>query len=616
MKKNVIKLLEKYDVPTIEKSLIQIFLDENNLKSNNKFLNDYLSSFEMIEQVDIDKIILKNNEPLTFEKFERYFELLFPSKDKKLGGIFYTPSYIAEFILDEVLKDNLDFKVLDPSCGAGIFNLVSLNKIKEKFPEKNYVEIIENNIYACDIEPISTNRTKIILILAALLHGENPEEIKFNVITRDSLQKDLKWEEEFPEVFENGGFDAVVGNPPYIRIQNLEDDYKKYLQSNWDSAKSGNIDIYYPFIELGLNLLNENGKLGFITPNSHFNTAAGKNLRKILKSNRSMYKIVNFDYVRVFKDVNVYSCVSIFTKKPNNEIKFRKMTKEVTSIDLAEEDYKIVHYDTLDSEKKWVFLSDEEIDKIETIENIGIKLKNLCEINCGIATLADKIYLLTDYKVTTDDGKTFNIEPGICKSIIKASTLHNEEEIAENDLKIIWVYDDEGHILPENTIATKYPNTYAYLKHVKPKLDARDKGKPNEVAWYAFGRTQAIESSFGKKLLTSTMNEKPNFIYCDDEDSTFISGYQVKTNKMDLEILKKILNSSVMEFYIELISKSYQGGWKSYAKSFIQNFGIPKLTNEELEFLKNENDKDRIDEFLEDIYFNRAIKTEIQAKLI
>lgn len=199
MKKNVIKLLAKYDVPTIEKSLVQIFLDENNLKSNNKFLNEYLSSFDMIDQEDIDKIILKNGEPLTFEKFERYFELLFHSKDKKLGGIFYTPAYIAEFIVDEVLTDNPDFKVLDPSCGAGIFNLVSLYKIKEKFPDKSYVDIIENNIYGCDIEPISTNRTKIILILAALLHGEDPEEINFNVITHDSLDKSLKWDAEYPE---------------------------------------------------------------------------------------------------------------------------------------------------------------------------------------------------------------------------------------------------------------------------------------------------------------------------------------------------------------------------------------------------------------------------------
>lgn len=603
MKKNVIKLLKKYDVPTIEKSLIQIFLDENNLKSNNIYLNEYLSSFEMISEEDINKIILKNGEKLTFEKLERYFELLFPPRDKKLGGIFYTPSYISEFIVDEVLTDNENFKILDPSCGAGIFNLVSLYKIKEKFPEKSYVNIIENNIYACDIEPISTNRTKIILILAALLHGENPSEINFNIITHDSLDKDFKWDNAFPEVFDNGGFDAVVGNPPYIRIQNLDDETKKYLQKNWLSAKNGNIDIYYPFIELGLNLLNENGKLGFITPNSHFNTAAGKNLRKILSSNKSMHKIVNFDYIRVFKDVNVYSCVTIFTKTKNNEIKFHKMTEEVTSIDLSEDDYKIVHYNTLDPEKNWVFLSNEEIEKINAIENIGTKLKDIGEINCGIATLADKIYLLTDYEVTVDD-KTFNIEPGICKSIIKASTLHNEEEIDENELKIIWVYDKEGNILPEDTIAQKYPNAYAYLLHMRPELDKRDKGKPNPIAWYAYGRTQGLESSFGKKLLTSTMNEKPNFIYCEEEESTFISGYQVKSKKIDLKILKKILNSSVMEFYIELMSKSYQGGWKSYAKTFIQNFGIPKLSPKDLEYIKNETDKEKLDKFLEDIYFN------------
>lgn len=604
MKKNVIKLLKKYDVSTIEKSLIQIFLDENKLKSNNIYLNEYLSSFEMIDEEDINKIILKNNEKLTFEKLERYFELLFPPRDKKLGGIFYTPSYIAEFIVDEVLTDNENFKILDPSCGAGIFNLVSLYKIKDKFPEKSYVNIIENNIYACDIEPISTNRTKIILILAALLHGENPSEINFNIITHDSLDKDFKWENTFPEVFDNGGFDAVVGNPPYIRIQNLDDETKKYLQKNWLSAKNGNIDIYYPFIELGLNLLNENGKLGFITPNSHFNTAAGKNLRKILSSNKSMHKIVNFDYIRVFKDVNVYSCVTIFTKTKNNEIKFRKMTEEVNSIDLSEDDYKIVHYNTLDPEKNWVFLSDEEIEKINAIENIGTKLKDIGEINCGIATLADKIYLLTDYEVTVDD-KTFNIEPGICKSIIKASTLHNEEEIDENELKIIWVYDKEGNILPEDTIAQKYPNAYAYLLHMKPELDKRDKGKPNPIAWYAYGRTQGLESSFGKKLLTSTMNEKPNFIYCEDEESTFISGYQVKSKKIDLEILKKILNSSIMEYYIELISKSYQGGWKSYAKTFIQNFGIPKLSPKDLDYIKNETDKEKLDNYLEEIYFNK-----------
>lgn len=160
----------------------------------------------------------------------------------------------------------------------------------------------------------------------------------------------------------------------------------------------------------------------------------------------------------------------------------------------------------------------------------------------------------------------------------------------------------------------KYPNAYNYLKVMKSKLKNRDKGKPNNYEWYAFGMNQSLKTSFGKKLLTSTMNLKPNFIYCAEEDSTFLNGYQVKTKKMDLRILQKILNSSIMEEYIEMTSKSYQGGWKSYAKSYIMNFSVPRFSDEEIDFLKTEDNQDKINEFLEDIYFNR--KKEVQSVLI
>ena len=606
MKKRVHKLLKKYDVNTIEKSLIQIFLNQHDLKSNNLFLNEYLSSFEMINEEDINNIILKDCESLSFESLEMYFELLFSSKDKKLGGIFYTPEYISNFIINEVIMDNPNIKILDPSCGAGIFCYVSVLHLNDKFPNKSIVDIIENNIYACDIDPVSTNRTKIILILTALLHGENPTNINFNIITKDSLRKELDWKQEFPEVFENGGFDAVVGNPPYIRIQNIPDESKKYLHENWHSMKTGNVDIYYAFIELGLNLLNKNGKLGFITPNSHFNTSSGKNLRKLLKKNKNIQKIINFDYIKVFKGVNVYSCISILTKKKNHNIRYCKITKELTELNLDENDYKIVNYNNLDDDNIWNFLTDYEIKRKYMIENAGSRLIDFCDINVGIATLSDYIYLLNDYTIEVD-GETFNIEPEICKPIIKASKIHNEEDIKNNTLKIIWPYTNEAKLIPENEMIKKYPHAYNYLKVMKSKLK-RDNSKPNHYGWYAFGMNQSLKTSFGKKLLTSTMNLKPNFIYCEDEDSTFLNGYQVKTKKMDLKVLQKILNSSIMEEYIEMTSKSYQGGWKSYAKSYIQNFAIPYLKKEEIEYLKNENDKEKIDEFLENIYFNRKKK--------
>ena len=613
MKKNILRLLKKYDVITIEKSLIQLFLNQHNLKSNNLFLNDYLSSFEMISEEDINNIILKNYEILSFETLEMYFELLFSSKDKKLGGIFYTPEYISNFIINEVINDNPDIKILDPSCGAGIFGYCSVLYLKNKFPNKSIVDIIENNIYACDIDPVSTNRTKIILILTALLHGENPTEIKFNIITNDSLKKELNWKQKFPEVFENGGFDAVVGNPPYIRIQNIPDENKKYLHENWYSMKTGNVDIYYAFIELGLNLLNENGKLGYITPNSHFNTASGKNLRKLLKKNQNIQIVINFDYIKVFKDVNVYTCISILTKKKNPDIKYCKIENELTELNFTEKDYKIVNYNNLDDNAIWNFLTDFEIDRKYLIENAGSKLIDFCDINVGIATLSDYIYLLNDYTIEVD-GDLFNIEPKICKPIIKASKIHNEEDIKNNTLKIIWPYTNEAKLIPENEMIRKYPNAYNYLKVMKSKLKNRDKGKPNNYEWYAFGMNQSLKTSFGKKLLTSTMNLKPNFIYCAEEDSTFLNGYQVKTKKMDLRILQKILNSSIMKEYIEMTSKSYQGGWKSYAKSYIMNFIVPRFSDEEIDFLKTEDNQDKINEFLEDIYFNR--KKEVQSVLI
>ena len=110
------------------------------------------------------------------------------------------------------------------------------------------------------------------------------------------------------------------------------------------------------------------------------------------------------------------------------------------------------------------------------------------------------------------------------------------------------------------------------------------------------------------------MNLKPNFIYCDDENSTLLNGYQVKSNKMDLRVLQKILNSSIMEEYIAMTSKSYQGGWKSYAKSYIMNFSVPRFTKKEYDFLKKEEDQEKINKLLEKIYFNR--KKEVQSVLI
>ena len=126
-----------------------------------------------------------------------------------------------------------------------------------------------------------------------------------------------------------------------------------------------------------------------------------------------------------------------------------------------------------------------------------------------------------------------------------------------------------------------FPKCYNYFCNIKTILQNRDSGKKNNVAWYAFGRSQGLDSSFGNKILTSPMNHKPNFIVSNLTDHCFYSGYAIKFEG-NLEELAKILNSERMFFYIQQTSRDYQGGYKSYAKSFIENFCISNCELEKI----------------------------------
>ena len=112
---------------------------------------------------------------------------------------------------------------------------------------------------------------------------------------------------------------------------------------------------------------------------------------------------------------------------------------------------------------------------------------------CWYCYISDYIYLLNDYRIEVD-GEIFNIEPEICKPIIKASKIHNEEEIKNNTLKIIWHYTNEAKLIPEDKMIKKYPNAYNYLKVMKSKLKNKSKSKD----WYAFGMNQSLKTLLEK----------------------------------------------------------------------------------------------------------------------
>jgi type I restriction-modification system DNA methylase subunit len=205
--------------------------------------------------------------------------------------------------------------------------------------------ILLNNIYGVDIDPQAVEVTKLSLLLK-VLEGETKESITSllryfreralpdlgsNIksgnsligwdilddrpdLPKEELQKvnPFDWRAEFPEVFARGGFDAVIGNPPYIRIHKLVDYYPhevSYIQEKFSSAKFGKVDIYAPFAEKGYDLMNDKGLLGFIIPNKFMQADYGIGLRSLIVDNRALNKIVDFCYAQVFENATIYTCL-------------------------------------------------------------------------------------------------------------------------------------------------------------------------------------------------------------------------------------------------------------------------------------------------------------------
>jgi adenine-specific DNA-methyltransferase len=493
--------------------------------------------------------------------------------EKKLNGIVYTPSWIVELILDQLdYKNNIHTKkIIDPACGDGAFLREVLVRFIEdakraKTDNKVLKEKLENNIFGFDIDEDAVKRC--IAMLDNIAEKYELKNIKWNILKADSLDK------SFVSSF-FGFFDFVVGNPPYIRIQHLGSRRRAKIQNDWHLCKRGSTDIFIAFFELGYYLVNKTGKLGFITPNTYLKTKAGEGLRNFIKFNKILKTLIDFEHNQLFENATTYSLITILDKNHKRRT-FSLFKGDKGNINLI---------DNIDVERlnkdNWILTSNDILQKLNQIENRGLPLGKIAKIHVGITTLADDYYIFKDPIITGNfaeiklkDGKKFQIEREILKPIVKVSVLKNPNE--DQNRFIIFPYKKVGGkhvILEENDLKEKYPYTYKYFRTIKGILDARDKGKPNPVAWYAFGRSQGLDTSFGKKILTSPLNLKPNFLVWKKEEYTFYAGYCIKYDG-DLDLLAEYLNSNDMEFYIKNISRNYQNNYKSFAKSFIERFGI------------------------------------------
>jgi hypothetical protein len=365
-------------------------------------------------------------------------------------------------------------------------------------------------------------------------------------------------------------FDLILCNPPYIRIQHLKETDRELIQKHYKFCRTGSTDSYIAFFELAYYLLSPTGVAGFITPNTFLYTETSRKLREFFTRGGYIKKIFNYGDIQLFDDATTYSAITIFTKKPQQSFDYYQ------AVSKDEFQHRVIETKELIGQKYWQL----SVDLSEKVK--GVRLGDICSIHVGISTLCDKAYIFpiepiddeTVWAYTRLRGKV-KLEKAILKPIVKASKLKDSDDpIREYILFPYQKVDCKMKIIPEEVLAEKFPLAYQYLLSVKPELDKRDKGKPNPVAWYAFGRNQSLDACFGKKIIFAPMNRKPKFILYENEECLIYSGYFIKYDG-DLQWLLERLNSPEMEYFIACSSRNFRNGWRAYSKKVLEDFIVP-----------------------------------------
>jgi len=484
---------------------------------------------------------------------------------EKLKGMVYTPVFIVHKILDDIGYAGtsiLGKRIIDPACGDGRFLVEVAKRIIELSPVNQLKHNLEC-IYGWDID--SNAIKECIDNLNALVSIP----VDWNVRQTNSI-KHIQKRNLFLQKNEAEEFDYIVGNPPYIRIQHLDIEQREYIQKNYTFCKGGSTDIYIAFYELCLSLLTDDGVCGLITPNTFLHTETARSMRTYFAHHQNIRQLTNYGDMQLFDDATTYSAITIFDKKERRSFLYQRafgwQTVESRQIAFAEL-----------KEPFWQLSHQEPTTELTN----GIKLKDICKIHVGITTLCDSAYIFPIEKmegkfafVKTKLRGTVKLEKGILKPIIKGSKLKDsEQKITEY---VLFPYEKQNGkhvIIPEGKLQQKFPLAYDYLFSVKPELDKRDNGSPNPVTWYAFGRSQGLDTSFGSKIIFSPMNYRPNFVYYDNPECTFYSGYCIKYDG-DIERLLVQLNSERMQEFVTASSRDFRGGWKAYNKKIIENFEV------------------------------------------
>ena len=580
----------------------------------------------------VENIVKEALTPLFDSKNLKLIELLKLAVLCCVSGTFLLSVYdifLEKLTLLLASKDKTDDKLINKSFD-GSFTLTL--RAKQNF--------LINNIFGVDVNPYAVEVAKYSLLLK-LLENENAQSIKnyldsykekvlpsldenikcgnslvdnkYFEFSPESLDNDtilykvkpFNWNDEFPFLKTTGGFDAIVGNPPYVRIQNmvkyLSEEIKYYQSktSGYTVAEVDTFDKYYLFIQRAISLINENGVLGYIVPNKFFIARGGEALREFLSSNCYISKIIHFGVTQVFPNRSTYTAVIIVDKHKRTNFQFtrvKRITTEFIAGAIKYVDYNIDNYKAL----PWVFVSKEAekvFNKIRASKTVS--LKSIAEITVGLQTSADKIYIFQPSSETKTtyyfkrDNIQYEIEKAVCKPCLYDLSFGLFDTVIAN-AQMIFPYiitEDKAEPLSEEFFQENYPLTWKYLCKFKVQLSKRSINGSKNPKWYQFGRSQSLTKFHNnRKLIWPVLSTKPSYIY-DNNNIQFTGGgngpyYSLISNSTYSPLfLLGILSHPVFEAMVKAGASEFRGAYYSHGKQFLENIPIKVFD------FKNKTDK-------------------------
>lgn len=586
--------------------IVSTYLRQNQIViRNNALLAEYLIEDEKIELFIeyLDKKSIK----LSLEDLIVFFEFVVSPQDKEINGAVYTPDHIREYIVTSILgrlNGNLaGKKYADIACGCGGFLITLAKHLHNR--GLAYADIFGNCLYGVDIEEYSINRTKIMLSLLAI-ESEDVLSYEFNLIHANSLCFDWK---TVDAIRVHGGFDVVVGNPPYVGASKIDRDTLE-LVKQWEVSSTGKADMYIPFFQIGIESLVDGGVLGYITVNNFYRSINGRALRNYFAKHFYDLTIIDFGAEQIFQGRSTYTCLCFLEKDHHGRVHYAATNSDRLDT-LLNESYIDIDYRSLHHDGGWVLASKDDLERIRLIRSTGIPLGDYTTIRNGFATLKNDVYVFTPdkedllYYYLSTEGREDRIEKSICRDAIKGNILRKSDDIIHYKEKVIFPYKKDAQrntVSPfsEKEIMELYPYTYQYLSRRRSKLEKRSNaGKI--LPWYSYGRNQALDIA-GDKLIFPYIADSPYFIFSEDQSLLFYNGYCIADqSRRKILFLQKILSSRLFWYYITKTSKPYGGAFFALAKNYVKSFGVISLTDDQIDRLINMTQAEA-DIYIEDLY--------------